>query len=229
MKDRIKVQVFSFDQQYKPYQKEEFAKSFFQDPTVLTHLQVISNNGRWGPLGVKAESVDIEPIQCSVLSMSFFDRLETAKIVRESGMIQKCFDEYFENFVISDELRKCLLIDDSDNYSLFSDADRDEFLFRLFQHICLGGEVCQYEDKAEAYLTMTKTLYKELLSVQKDSGNGELVITSNIMKVSAKDASGETFYPSDRDHLQDFAYLVIDPLKRHVAVLYHKFGCSSFT
>ena len=26
MKDRIKVQVFSFDQQYKPYQKEEFAK-----------------------------------------------------------------------------------------------------------------------------------------------------------------------------------------------------------
>lgn len=27
-------------------------------------------------------------------------------IVRESGNIKKCFDEYFEDYVISDELRK---------------------------------------------------------------------------------------------------------------------------
>ena len=27
-------------------------------------------------------------------------------IVRESGSIRKCFDEYYEDFVISDELRK---------------------------------------------------------------------------------------------------------------------------
>ena len=32
------------------------------------------------------------------------------------------------------------------------------------------------------------------------------------------------FYPAERSHEQNFAYLIIDALKRHVTVLYHKFG-----
>ena len=45
--------------------------------------------------------------------------------------------------MISDELRKMFLMDDSDNYEVYSEEDRTEFLFCIFKHICLGGSVCQ--------------------------------------------------------------------------------------
>jgi hypothetical protein len=37
--------------------------------------------------------------------MSFFDKLY-GTVVRESGHVLKCFDEFYEDFTISDELRK---------------------------------------------------------------------------------------------------------------------------
>ena len=43
---------------------------------------------------------------CSELSMAFFDRLFGGPIARENGRINKCFDEYYEDITISDELRK---------------------------------------------------------------------------------------------------------------------------
>ena len=64
-------------------------------------------------------------------------------IVRESKSIVKCYDEMYGDIMISDELRKLLLLDDSDNYEVYSEKDRSEFLFRIFKHICLGGSVCQ--------------------------------------------------------------------------------------
>ena len=66
-----------------------------------------------------------------------------AGIVRQSGSIVKCYDEMCGDIMISDELRKMFLMDDSDNYEVYSEEDRTEFLFRIFKHICLGGSVCQ--------------------------------------------------------------------------------------
>ena len=64
-------------------------------------------------------------------------------IVRESKSIVKCYDEMYGDIMISDELRKMLLQDNSDNYEVYSEKDRSEFLFCIFKHICLGGSVCQ--------------------------------------------------------------------------------------
>ena len=55
------------------------------------------------------------------------------------------------------------LIEESDHYGLYSDSEKDELLFCLFRHLCLGGQICQYEDSIEPYLTFTKQLYKELI------------------------------------------------------------------
>lgn len=41
--------------------------------------------------------------------MTFFDRLQDDNVVRESGAIQKCFDEYYQDMIVSDELRKVLI------------------------------------------------------------------------------------------------------------------------
>ena len=55
--------------------------------------------------GLTADNVEIESVPCTVLSMSFFDRLY-GPVVRDSGYLVKCFDEFYEDFTISDELRK---------------------------------------------------------------------------------------------------------------------------
>ena len=52
---------------------------------------------------------------------------------------------------------------DSDNYEMFSDEQRNEFIFLLFRHLCLGGAVCQYEDTVQPYLDATKAIYKDLI------------------------------------------------------------------
>ena len=67
-------------------------------------------------------------------------------IVRQSRSIVKCYDEMYGDIMISDELRKMLLMEESDNYEVYSEKDRSEFLFHIFKHICLGGSVCQVSD-----------------------------------------------------------------------------------
>ena len=57
-------------------------------------------------LGIKASRAVADVVSCSVLNMGFFDRLYDNNVVRESGKIVKCFDEYWEDLTISDELRK---------------------------------------------------------------------------------------------------------------------------
>ena len=56
-----------------------------------------------------------------------------------------------------------LLNEDSDAYCTFHTADRDQFLFRLFEHMCLGGQICQHEDNIDCYLDFTKQMYKDLI------------------------------------------------------------------
>ena len=54
-----------------------------------------------------ASQVTAEAVPCSVLSMAFFDRLY-GQVVRDSGYLHKCFDEFHGDFTISDELRKVM-------------------------------------------------------------------------------------------------------------------------
>nr|XP_047934189.1 cilia- and flagella-associated protein 300 isoform X2 [Anser cygnoides] len=135
--------------------------------------------------GSKVTKIEAIVVPCTQISMSFFDRLYTEGIVRETGHIVKCYDEYYDDILISDELRKVLLLEDSDHYDLFSQSDRKEFLFCLFKHLCIGGALCQFEDMLGPYLETTKALYKDLVSVQKNPETKEISITSTVFRVSA--------------------------------------------
>ncbi|KAH1186931.1 hypothetical protein KIL84_019680 [Mauremys mutica] len=225
MHGRIIVQAFSFDQHFKTYQKDEFVKAFFNDPNVSANLKLLTASGQWTTLGTKVKKIEAIVVPCTQVSMSFFDRLYSEGVVRETGHIVKCYDDYYDGIPISDELRKVLLLEDSDHFDLFGQSNREEFLFCLFKHLCLGGTLCQFEDVLDPYLETTKALYKDLVSVQKDPETKEIIITSTIFKVSAYDDNGMC-YPSTKSHEQTFAYLIVDPLKRHVHVLYHSFGGS---
>ncbi|XP_063813083.1 cilia- and flagella-associated protein 300 [Pseudophryne corroboree] len=227
MNGRITAQAFRYDQYFQPYQRDDFVLAFFQDPNVISRLKLLSCSGQWTTLGTKVKTIKAEDIPCTQLSMSLFDCLYKENIVREGGCITKCLDEYMDDFTISDELRKVLLLEDSEKFDIFSPSDREEFLFLLFKHLCLGGAVCQFEDTIDPYLETTKSIYKELLSVQKDPETKQINIISSVFKVSAYDETG-LCYPSVTPHGQTFSYLIVDPLKRHATVLYHCFGGGIF-
>ncbi|XP_075054884.1 cilia- and flagella-associated protein 300 isoform X2 [Mixophyes fleayi] len=227
MNGRITAQAFRYDQYFQPYQKDDFVLAFFQDPNVISHLKLLSSSGQWTTLGTKVNKIEAKEIPCTQLSMSLFDCLDKEYIVREGGYISKCLDEYIDDFTISDELRKVLLMEESEKFDIFSPSDREEFLFLLFKHLCLGGAVCQFEDTIDPYLETTKSVYKELLSVQKNPETKQINIISSVFKVSAYDENG-LCYPSTRTHEQTFSYLIVDPLKRHVTVLFHSFGGGIF-
>lgn len=77
--------------------------------------------------------------------MDLFDKLETDKLV-VNGNIKGCYEEIHEGIEINDMLRVALVNEDSEYYCTFNENDRNELLFRIFQILVLGGQLCQYED-----------------------------------------------------------------------------------
>ncbi|XP_045872635.1 cilia- and flagella-associated protein 300 isoform X3 [Meles meles] len=164
MLGRVTAQAFGFDQTFQAYRKDDFVMAFFKDPNVIPNLKLLSDSsGQWITLGTEVKKIEAINVPCTQLSMSFFNRLYDEDVVRDNGHIVKCLDSFCDPFPVSDELRKVLLVEDSEKYDIFSQPDREEFLFCLFKHLCLGGALCQYEDVLPPYLQTTKLLYKDLV------------------------------------------------------------------
>jgi hypothetical protein len=75
--------------------------------------------------------------------------------------------EYYEEIEICDKVRECLLMEESENYCVYNETQRKEFLLRVFQLLVVGGSFNQYEDVIQPYLDWTKKIYKSLVSVRK--------------------------------------------------------------
>ncbi|XP_032975928.1 cilia- and flagella-associated protein 300 isoform X3 [Rhinolophus ferrumequinum] len=150
---------------------------------------------------------------------------ETTSRLRQWSMLGRIqaqafgFDQNFQAHR-KDDFVMVLLVEDSEKYAIFSQPDREEFLFCLFKHLCLGGALCQYEDVLNPYLETTKLLYKDLVSVRKIPQTKKIQITSSVFKVTAYGSVGMC-YPSTKSHEQTFSYFIVDPIRRHVHVLYH--------
>jgi len=119
-------------------------------------------------------------------------------------------------------------VEDSEEYTTFTETERAEFIFHLFSRICIGGAVCQYEDYITKYMDITKGLYKDLVSVVKDPSSGELSVMTLALEIKSIDVffyakyikKGIVPYPN-KDKVQNFFYLLIDPPTRSVTVFYH--------
>jgi hypothetical protein len=86
------------------------------------------------------------------------------ELLRKDGNIVGCAPEYLDHgFVINQELGKAMLMDESDHYDTFSLTDRNELIFKIFQHLTLGGPLNQYEDSIGPYFETTKLFYKSLI------------------------------------------------------------------
>ncbi|XP_049603423.1 cilia- and flagella-associated protein 300 isoform X2 [Syngnathus scovelli] len=222
MLGRLSAQTFSFDQKFHLYDSDRFALCFFKDASVLSSVKMMDG---WQPFDRPVASVDVEVVPSTKVSMDLFDPIYTCGIVASSGHIARCFHEVYPDY---DKLREMLQDEESDNYHILGSAERAEFLFRLFKHLCLGGELNQYEDTIEPYINVTKKIYKELISVQKDPETKRIAVVSMVLKVHVYDESGRC-YPGSRDEEQTFAYLIVDPFKRHVTLLCHSYGVGTMS
>lgn len=219
MKGSLQVQYYSFNQPFKAHEKQQFFTAFFKDPVVystLTYNQVV--------VGKPASSVKLDPVPCTVLSMDFFDRLlePDNNIVRCDGKsIVQCQEEDIDGFMIDDNLRSLILNREGEFYSLFSESERKQFLWRIFCHLCLGGQWCQFEFVLQPYLDAAKLLYKELVSVERIGDSSELVVRSIVFRIVVFDEDDKPLIPQDPENVQNFLYLIVDPFKRSMAVISH--------
>lgn len=216
--------VFRYDQYYQKYMSDQLIKDLFNSDEVRKVFQVPvkekGNPNATAPLGTVTK-VRTQEIACGQTSLTVFDRLGAAGIVREGGSIQKCFDNYIDDLQLADELGNALVDEESEHYTLFDDDDRDEFLFRVFRHCCIGGGMCQFEDAIAPYLDATKKIYKDMLAVRKNDETGKIEIVSQVFDIRAvkcQEKTAPSLFLTKSPY--SFCYVVLNPVKRQVVLWY---------
>ncbi|KAI8811724.1 hypothetical protein BJ742DRAFT_736277 [Cladochytrium replicatum] len=202
------------------YEAQQFMLHFFNDPAVKTTLQIMS------------------PDEIVTKGNHIRQQLGTTMYFPGNASI-----------TVSDELRRCLLLEGSDGYGgqsitqpdyyeddeerdercarVFSAEDRKEFIFNVFKAIVLGGGVCQFDETVGDYLAVTKMIYKDLVSVTRDRVSNAMAVANYVYRVEGLiDTNNRDIELFPVCHPQNFFFLSIDPVKRVVSVWYH--GCPSF-
>lgn len=150
--------------------------------------------------------VNFKELRTSAVNMALFDKLTDNSVIDSRGYISKVIPDYKDGIEICDKLRESFLSEESESYEMWTPEERNEFLFRILMHLSLGGGVCQYEDFISPYLELTKSLYKDLLTVEKDSTTSELKIVSRVYEILNSSVSNilaaeYTFKPRSRTEL----------------------------
>mmetsp|Transcript_11488 Transcript_11488/g.19445 ORF Transcript_11488/g.19445 Transcript_11488/m.19445 type:complete len:172 (+) Transcript_11488:383-898(+) len=166
-------------------------------------------------------------MNCNVLNMSFFDVFEELRVCTSDGTIRQNYEEIVEGVNLGDRLRQVMLqeeYDDPDAYDLMhSDKYQKEFIFKLFQHVAIGGGVCQYEENINEYKECVKQLYKDLVCVIKDPDTQELKCATQAFRIDSIVGYENQLYTTKSDeHPQNCFYVLVDPVNWHVNFFYHK-------
>lgn len=213
------VAKFRFGSRFSPEAAPAFLLDLLNSPDVRATFKVVSSKREPASIAGRVRSVEFVRLPATILNMDFFDRLQSADIVTESGYIRKCYDAMIDGVTVGDLLHDMLLNEESDHSDVYTEAEKSEFLYNLFKTVVTGGSLCQCEDSWDAYLSTTKLLYKQLLSVVKNE-SGRMSVSSLVYKITSIDADAALF-PVESPH--SVCYAVVDPLKRTVTLLYNAF------
>lgn len=208
---------------YHKMQAADFVLDLLNDPKVREVLQVLKG-GQWVSLQGPVEKVDVEVVPAALTRLDVFDKLSegaSPPIVRPNGDLSKCMEDAREGFQVSDLLRDLILNEDSENAGLYSEDERSELLWRLLEHMSLGGPCCQFEDKLEPYVETAKRVYKELVSAQKNPASGKIEVASVVYKLKGITSSGPGPCLFPAPSRQNWCYVSVDPARRLAKIWYH--------
>jgi len=198
-----------------PEDKDVFLKSFFQSPQVRGVLSCMGI----AVMNPQKMEVYTEELSTKATTMNFFNKFEENGAISKTGHIRGRLEEMHEDIPINSLIRETIFLEESELYDAFSEKDRRELLFRIFQHLNVGGASNQYEDHVEEYFKATKVIYKDFLSARKnDSGDTE--VTSKVFSILSLGNGGSLY---QKHHLSNFTYLIIDPMSRSVILWRFKY------
>mmetsp|Transcript_13962 Transcript_13962/g.16861 ORF Transcript_13962/g.16861 Transcript_13962/m.16861 type:complete len:263 (-) Transcript_13962:478-1266(-) len=220
LQEGSQVARFRYTKRYHRLAAEEFLVDFFNSEEVQKHLKVAGDRGEQvSPQSVSAVKCEVLP--SDIISLNFFDKLETADppIVKGEGYICKCMDLQIDGVTISDMLGDLLMNEESENEALYSEQERKQFMFHILRNLVLGGAMCQYDDSIEPYMETIKRIYKSLLCVQKNAATNQIEVTSVVYKVTAVESDNWSLFPKHSP--QNFCYVCVDPLRRQCTWWYH--------
>lgn len=224
---------FRFDEAFQERDVTMFIRHLLRSQEFSSVFQTATRSGNMINFSPPDEMPDVEILQCTVTDMSFFDKLYEHRLVnRETQSLDKCFDQYIHSdgvtlsdrfrvlmgwAMASDDRREDLVECDYNDQDIFNEQERKEFIFHLMARLAIGGSMSQYEDYFGEYKEATKLLYKDLITVQKNADTGEPEVASKVYIL--RDQGRMVLFP--RDSSFNFMYIVVDPIRRHVNVLYH--------
>ncbi|RIB26482.1 hypothetical protein C2G38_2163352 [Gigaspora rosea] len=232
------IKRFIYEEYFDPQTTDEstFLKTLFNNPFFRKEC-LVQHQNTWCEMKGPVDAVIYKRLTCQITSLDFFDRLYNHDILRPSGAIIKSFPIYINSFPVTDKLRQIFLLPQSSNYDLFNNDDRNEFIFHVLQSVCLGGDICQFEDEINKYFEVVKSIYRDLICVQRNTSTGNLMVQSYVYKIN--NLQGTLLSPSlfpisesndesiDNVPSNNFCYVTVDPVRRWVNVWYHA-ACEYF-
>lgn len=94
-------------------------------------------------------------------------------------------------------------------------------IFQLFRLFVVGGALCQPEDSITKYLSITKAVYKEIVTVFRGSESDAIQVSGRAFKI--KNIAGLDLFPENPTSPHNTLFVIIDPLKRHMVVVKNTF------
>ncbi|XP_050542538.1 cilia- and flagella-associated protein 300 isoform X4 [Daktulosphaira vitifoliae] len=235
MKKCLQITYYAFNQEFSDSDVNQFILDFFQDKNVTCLLQTSPNI----LLDCEITRVKVEEISCVITSMDFFDKLlnpinnivSHGKDREGNTLIRQCEEVSKNGIYITNVLKKVLLDDECEEYSLYNSEEREEFIFKLLTHFVIGGTWCQDDVTIEPYLNTTKNIYKDLISVEKNLEFNKILVASKVYNVMAFNSKDDMVYPKGfTDHFQNsFVYLIINRKTRTVTLFAHNAGNTIYT
>ena len=117
------------------------------------------------------------------------------------------------------QLREMLLNPDSENCCLYTEAQKTEYIYHLLKLVCVGGAMCQSEEKFVEWKEMTKAMYKDTVSVVKNAKSGKIEVSSSAFHIDPW-GSSSLF---KKQSIHNKFYVVLHPDTNTINVIYKPF------
>jgi cilia- and flagella-associated protein 300 len=125
---------------------------------------------------------------------------------------------------VDDLIREFLVNPDSENSSLYTENERNELIFQLFQLLVIGGALCQADVQIDRYLHLTKAIYKELVTVYRSNNSNstnEILVAGKAFRI--RSINGIELFPENPISPYNVCLVILDPLKKHLHVVKNTF------
>ena len=214
MSQSMSLHKFRFDLPYDEYSAGKFLLDLINSASVSYSLPQFASSRKKSQIS----EISFKELSSRETSMDIFSILKEKNLIYENGAIRKVIPQYVDDIEICDKIREVLLFEESEDFGVIPEEIRQEFVFKIFEHLLIGGGMCQYEDEIEEYLDLVKNVYKDFVSVTKDEESGEFRVVSKVFRIF----NSEEFELFRNQHVQDFCYVMVDPGYRQVNIWTHK-------